>query len=120
MGFIQGPRSLIVPFPLPLAKEYRSRMAALSSEIATRCTPTSVGYVVRDASKDALQQRLEQKFAANEQTKRKMIRTLESRLIILSSHNQRQREGCRGEPNRRRRGCDRWGLGGASQVRAES
>lgn len=79
MGFIQGPRSLIVPFPLPLAKEYRSRMAALSGEIAARCTPTSVGYVVRDASKDALQDRLERKFAANEQTKKKMMRTIEDR-----------------------------------------
>jgi DNA-binding NarL/FixJ family response regulator len=78
-GMIQGPKSMIVPFPLDLAKEYRSRMSALSIELATRCTPTSVGYVVRDASREALRERLESKFAANEKTKQKMRDFLDGR-----------------------------------------
>lgn len=77
MGFIQGPKSQIVPFPVHLAKEYRSRMGALSSEIAARCTPTSVGYVVREDLKDDLRDRLEKKFAANQQTKRNMEQFIE-------------------------------------------
>lgn len=78
-GMIQGPKSLIVPFPLDLAKEYRSRMSALSIELATRCTPTSVGYVVRDAFREALRERLESKFSANEKTKQKMRDFLDDR-----------------------------------------
>lgn len=73
MGIIQGPRCLIVPFRIDLAKEFRARMAALSKEITTRCTPTSVGYTVSIEKRDKLDERLERRFEANEKTKQKLI-----------------------------------------------
>lgn len=79
MGVIQGPRSLIVPFPLHLAKEYRNRMAAMSKELTSSCMPSSVGYAIRGASKEVLRERLDEKFKANEQTKKKLKDFVESR-----------------------------------------